>query len=167
VHPSDTATALTALSARLRIAGPGGVRTVPVGAFFVLPEKNVRKENVLERGEIVTDILLPPATEMKSSYRKVRSRGSWDFALAALAVALTFDAAGTVKAARVVLGAAAPTPWRVAGVEKLLVGSKLTPEVAKRAGDEAVKGAEPMARNEYKIALFRGIVEEQLLAMAS
>ncbi|MGE5360237.1 MAG: FAD binding domain-containing protein [Bacteroidales bacterium] len=168
VHPSDTATALTALSARLRVTGPGGVRLVPIGAFFVLPEKNVRKENVLERGEIVTDILLPPAPAgMRSSYRKVRSRGSWDFALAALALAFTFDSAGTVKSARVVLGAAAPIPWRVEAVEKLLVGTRLTPELATRAAEAAVRGAEAMARNAYKIRLFRGIVEEQLLAMAS
>jgi len=167
VHPSDAAVALVALGARARVTGPGGVRTVPLATFFVLPEKNVKKETVLERNEVLTDILLPPAeTGAKSSYRKVRSRGSWDFALASVALALTIDTGGIVKRARVVLGAAAPAPWRAEGAEKAIVGNKLTADTAARAAEAAVKGAETLSQNEYKVALFRGVVEEQLLAMA-
>jgi xanthine dehydrogenase YagS FAD-binding subunit len=167
VHPSDTATALVALGARFRVTGPGGVRTVPAGGFFLMPDRNVRKENVLARGEVVTDILLPPpAAGMKSSYRKVRSRGAWDFAVAALALVVTADSGGTVQSARIVLGAAAPMPWRSDAAEKTLVGSRLNAETARRVAEAAVKGAEAMSQNEYKIALFRGIVEEQLMAIA-
>jgi xanthine dehydrogenase YagS FAD-binding subunit len=167
VHPSDTAVALVALGARLRIAGAAGPRTVPIASFFLLPDQNVRKENVLERREIVTDILLPPAEpRTRSAYRKVRSRGSWDFALASVALVLAFDGIGSVQRARIVLGAAAPMPWRAETAEQVLTGAKLTPETAARAAEAAVKGAEPLALNEYKVALFRGIVEEQVLALA-
>jgi xanthine dehydrogenase YagS FAD-binding subunit len=167
VHPSDTAVALVALGARARVSGPGGVRTVPLGAFFLLPDKDVTKETVLARGEIVTDVLLPAvAPGTKSSYRKVRSRGAWDFALASVALAIGVDSAGVVRQARVVLGAAAPAPWRAEAAEKAIVGNKVTPEVAARAAEAAVAGAQPLSQNEYKLALFRGIVEEQLAALA-
>lgn len=166
VHPSDTAVALVALGARAQIAGPGGSRTVPLASFFVLPEKNVRKETVLEHNEILTDILLPSASTItRSRYRKVRSRGAWDFALASVALALSRDATGVIRNARIVLGAAAPIPWRSEAAEKAIVGSTLSAETAARAAEAAVQGAEPLEQNEYKIALFRGIVEEQLLAI--
>ncbi len=166
VHPSDTAVALVALGARARIAGPGGGRTVPFSAFFVLPDKSVTAETVLARGEVLTDILLPaPDAGMKSSFRKVRSRGAWDFALASVSLALSVDPTGTVKHARVVLGAAAPAPWRAAEAETALVGNTLTADLAARAAAAAVKGAETLSQNEYKVALFRGLVEEQLLAL--
>ncbi len=167
VHPSDTAVALVALGARLRVAGAAGIRTVAIGNFFLLPDKNVKKENILERSEIVTDILLPPVeTRTKSAYRKVRSRGSWDFALASVALVVALDGVGVVTRARVVLGAAAPMPWRAEAAEQALVGAKLTSESAARAAEAAVKGAQPLELNEYKVAIFRGIVEEQVLALA-
>lgn len=168
VHPSDTANALVALDARLRVAGPGGIRTVPAGSFFILPATNVRKENVLQPNEIVTEVLLPPpAPSARSSYRKVRSRGSWDFALASVALVVAADGAGVVTGARVVLGAAAPAPWRAKAAENVLVGRKIDAGVAKDAAEAAVKGAEALAKNGYKLALFRGIVEEQLMGMKS
>jgi xanthine dehydrogenase YagS FAD-binding subunit len=167
VHPSDTAVALVALGARARVSGPGGVRTVPLGAFFVLPDKSVTKETVLERNEILTDLLLPAAPAgAKSSFRKVRSRGAWDFALASVAIALTVDSAGIVKQARLVLGAAAPAPWRVEAAEKVIIASKLTPQLAAQAAAAAVAGAQTLLQNDYKVPLFRGLVEEQLAALA-
>ncbi len=167
VHPSDTAVALVALGARARVAGPAAGRTVPLANFFVPPEKNVTRETVLERNEIVTDILLPPVQAgTKSRFRKVRSRGAWDFALASVALAVHVDASGVVTQARVTLGAAAPIPWRAEGAEKALVGNRLTADVAARAAEAAVAGAQPLSQNDYKVALFRGLVEEQLLAMA-
>ena len=168
VHPSDTAAALVALDARARIAGPSGARTVPLSAFFVLPEKNVTKETVLERNEVLTDILLPaPAPGTRSSYRKVRSRGSWDFALASVAIAAGVDKTGVVEHARIVLGAAAPVPWRAQAAETAIIGKTITAELAARAAESAVQGAETLPHNEYKIALFRAIVEERLLMLTA
>ncbi len=165
VHPSDTAVALVALGARARVAGPGGARTVPFSSLFVLPERDATRETVLARNEVLTDVLLPgPSVGTKSSFRKVRSRGAWDFALASVAIVIWTDAAGLIQQSRVVLGAAAPVPWRAEGTEKAIVGQKLTPQLAAQAAEAAVKGAEPLAHNEYKVALFRGLVEEQLLA---
>lgn len=167
VHPSDTAVALVALGAHARIAGPGGARIVPFSTFFILPRKSVIAETVLGRGEVLTDILLPaPEPATRSSFRKVRSRGAWDFALASVALVVSADSAGTIEQARVVLGAAAPAPWRATEAEKALVGNKLTADTATHAAQAAVKGAETLSRNEYKVALFRGLVEEQLLAIA-
>ncbi len=165
VHPSDTAPALVALGARARITGPAGTRAVALSSFFVTPDKVITKENVLERGEIVTDILLPPAEPgLKSSYRKVRARGSWDFALASVALAVTFTG-DTVQKARIVLGGAAPVPWRVPEAEKVITGKKLTPEVAAQAAEAALKGAEPLEHNAYKVPMFKGVIEEALLGL--
>ena len=91
VHPSDTAPALIAFQAAVRIAGPKGTRLVPVEKFHVLPKVDVLKETVLVPGEIVTEVLLPkPPEGAKSAYRKVRARRSWDFALSGSAIVVSF-----------------------------------------------------------------------------
>ena len=166
VHPSDTAPALTALEARVRVAGPGGSRVVPIGQFFVLPAKDPTRETVVERNEIVTEILLPPAEPgLRSSYRKVRGRGAWDFALAGVALALLMRGT-TVERARVILSGAAPVPWRAQAAEKALVGKALSAETAATAAEAAMQGAEPMEKNAYKIPMFKGAIVESLLALA-
>jgi xanthine dehydrogenase YagS FAD-binding subunit len=166
VHPSDTAPALTALEARVRIAGPGGTRVVPIGSFFVPPAKDPTRETVVERNEVVTEILLPPAEGgLRSSYRKVRGRGAWDFALAGVALALLVRN-GTVERARVVLSGAAPIPWRSEAAEKALVGKPLTAETAGAAAEAAMNGAEPLEKNGYKIPMFKGAIVESILALA-
>ncbi len=166
VHPSDTATALVALGARAVIAGPRGSRTVPLDSFFVLPEQDATKENVLAPGEILTEVVLPaPPADFVSTYRKVRARGAWDFALAGAAVALSFKD-GRVDTARVVLGAAAPVPWRATEAEKVLAGHRLDPKTIGQAAAAAVKGAAPLEHNAYKVAMFRGLVQEVLEGIA-
>jgi xanthine dehydrogenase YagS FAD-binding subunit len=123
VHPSDTAPALMALGASVRIAGARASRVVPMDEFFVQPNVDVRRENVLERNEIVTEILVPrPADGLRSAYRKVRARGSWDFALAGVALALRVRG-GSVVDGRIVLSGAAPVPWRSRAAEAEIVGS--------------------------------------------
>jgi len=162
VHPSDTAPALTALDARVRIVGPKGARIVPVEKFFVLPDDDATKETVLEPGEIVLGVLVPaPAAGTKSAYRKVRARGSWDFATAGLAWAIsTRD--GRVTDARLVLSGVAPVPWRLHAVEKLLLRQRLDAKLVARAAAAAVVGAKPLEQNEYKVPLVRGLIEEAL-----
>ena len=162
VHPSDTATALTALDAIVSIAGPKGTRSVPIQQFFVLPEKDMTHENVLAPGEIVTTISLPaPRAGMVSVYRKARARASWDFALAACAAAITIEQ-GKVTAARIVLGAAAPIPWRVEGAERMLIGRRLDEPTRARVAAAALNGATPLEHNAYKVAMLRGVVSEAL-----
>jgi len=162
VHPSDSAPALIALGASIRIQGPQGVRTVAADAFFVGPDKDVTRETVVNRGELVTEVLLPaPAAGTKSTYRKVRARGAWDFALAGAAVVLAMKE-GKVSAARIVLSGVAPIPWRVAGAERALVGHKPEPKVIAQAASAAAAGAEPMEHNAYKVDLVRGVVAEAI-----
>jgi xanthine dehydrogenase YagS FAD-binding subunit len=166
VHPSDTAPALVALGAKVRIGGPGGARTVPMEEFHVRPAVDVQKETVLEPDEIVTEIIVPPPAEgLRSSYRKVRVRQSFDFALAGVALALQISG-GKVTGGRVVLSGAAPVPWRSTAAEDAIIGKKLDSGTIAQAADAVVKGAQPLKNNGYKIALFRGIIEEQLAAIA-
>ena len=166
VHPSDTAPALVALQASVVIAGPNGRRTVAVENFHVPPAMDYRSETVLESAEIITEIVLPPPAEsLRSSYRKVRARRAWDFALAGVALAIVFGGEQAVDS-RLVLSGAAPVPWRCTGAEEILKGRRLNQERAAMAAAAAVQNAEPMEQNEYKIALFRGLIEQQLLAIA-
>lgn len=167
VHPSDTAPALVALGASVTIAGSNGTRAVPMDDFFLPPTSNITNENVLEPGEIVTEIVLPrPAENLRSSYRKIRARGSWDFALAGVALALRFQGK-RVADGRIVLSGAAPIPWRSTATEAVVVGEVLSPELAARAGDAAMSGASPLRMNGYKIPLFKGLIEEELLAISA
>jgi xanthine dehydrogenase YagS FAD-binding subunit len=164
VHPSDIAPGLVAFEAQAKVTGPQGTRTVPVEKFHVLPSENVEKETVLEQGEIVSDILLPaPPAGTRSSYRKIRARRSWDFALAGVALALTFQG-NKISRARVVLSGAAPTPWRLRHVEEMLTGKSLDAKLAAQAARAAMKNAEPLSRNDYKIPLFEAMLQEQFLA---
>ncbi len=166
VHPSDTAPALVAAGALLRLVGPAGQRTVPVASFFVLPQEDFTRETVLERGEMVREVLLPPPLPgSRSTYRKVRSRGSWDFALVGAAVSVTVRR-GVVEEARIVLSGVAPAPWRAVTAEQALVGQRLALATAARAGAAATVGAAPLSGNAYKVALVRGVVEETLLSLA-
>lgn len=166
VHPSDTASPLVALQATARIAGPKGARSVPVEKLFVLPAVDHTRETVLGPGEVITEVLLPPPLAGgKGLYRKVRARGAWDFALGGVALALSVKD-GKVASASVVLSGVAPTPWRVPEVEKLLAGKPLGAALAAEAAELALKGAEPMSGNDYKVPLVKGAVEEALLALA-
>ncbi|MFA4987753.1 MAG: xanthine dehydrogenase family protein subunit M [Candidatus Brocadiia bacterium] len=166
VHPSDPSPALVAFEATARVVGPKGTRLVPMEKFHVLPAENVEKETVLEPGEIVTEILLPkPAAGTRSSYRKVRARRSWDFALAGVALALAFKG-DKVERARVVLSGAAPVPWRVKEVEEIITGKKLDAPTIAKAAAATVKNAQPLEHNAYKIPLFKAVMEEQLTAIA-
>lgn len=163
VHPSDSAPALMAFDASVRVAGPKGERTIPLEKFFVLPDVDVRKETVLEPGEIVTEIVLPaPPAGVKSSYRKVRARQSWDFALVGVALAVTFRPDRRVDRARVVFSGVAPVPWRSGAVEKAIVGQRLDARTIGRAADAAVAGATPLEKNAYKVPMLKGAVEEAL-----
>ncbi|NJD18287.1 MAG: xanthine dehydrogenase family protein subunit M [Gemmatimonadetes bacterium] len=167
VHPSDTAPALIALNASVAVQGPRGSRTVPLDKFFVLPSVDPTRETVLEQGEVVTEVLLPPpGTGLRSSYRKVRSRRSWDFALVGVALALRKDSGGTVSEARVVFSGVAPAPWRSAATEGVITGQRLTEDVVRRAAEAAVEEADPMPDNFYKVDLLQGIVAQELAAMA-
>ncbi len=165
VHPSDLAPMLVALGALARLAGPSGSRVVPVEKFFVLPEEDFTRETVLEPGEVLTEVVIPlPPKATRTSYRKVRTRGAWDFALVGVALAVSWDGQ-LVRDARVVLAGVAPIPWRAAGADNALRGVRVTPAEAARAAEAAVVGARPLAMNAYKVDLVRNLVRETLRAL--
>lgn len=162
VHPSDTAPALVAIDAVLRIAGPKGRKEVPAEKFFVLPAQDVTRETILEPGEIVAEIALPPPISgVRGGYYKARARAAWDFALVGVASALQLEG-DTIKRARLALAGVAPVPWRIPAAEKELLGKKLESSTITRAAAAAVAEAEPLSGNRYKVALLRGAVEEAL-----
>jgi xanthine dehydrogenase YagS FAD-binding subunit len=166
VHPSDTAPALMALGASVGITGRRGERRVSMDKFFVGPGEDAQKETILEQDEIVTEIVLPaPPQGLKSCYRKVRERQAFDFALAGVALAIQMSGS-KVSAASVVLSGAAPVPWRSEAAEKALIGQELDASTMATAAEAAVKGAEPMDNNAYKVPLFKGIIEEELAKLA-
>jgi xanthine dehydrogenase YagS FAD-binding subunit len=166
VHPSDTAPALVALEAKVTVTGRRGTRQMPLAGFFVLPKTSLVKENVLEPGDVLTEVLLDaPQPGARSAYRKARERASFDFALAGAAIVLSM-AEGKVKTARVVLSGVAPVPWRSPEAEQALVGKPLDAATAEAAATAAVKPAVPLRENAYKVPLVRGILEETLMALA-
>jgi xanthine dehydrogenase YagS FAD-binding subunit len=165
VHPSDPSPALAALGAVCRVSGPSASRSVAVDKLHMPPSEDPRRETVLESDEVITEIVLPaPDATLRSSYRKVRARASWDFALAGIALALVFDG-DTVTSARVFLSGAAPVPWRAAGVEDAVTGNALNDDTIAAAAAASVEGAEPLAKNGYKVDLFKGLVTDQLEAI--
>ncbi len=164
VHPSDVAVALVALQAQFTIAGASAARTVKAEEFFVGPGKSAAKENILLPGEIVTGVQIPPISgKVKCAYRKVRTRGSWDFAQASVAAVVVFEN-DVVRAARIVLGGVAPVPWRAEAAEKLAVGKKLDAVTVAAVADASAAGARPLKDNGYKVAMVKGAVEELLTA---
>jgi xanthine dehydrogenase YagS FAD-binding subunit len=164
VHPSDTAPALVALGAQIKIAGPAGEKTLPLEKFFVLPAADYKRENVLSPGEIVTEIYVPtPKPGSKGFYHKVRERLAWDHAIVALATVVE-SSGGMVRDARVVLGGVAPIPWRARKSEEFLRGKKLDEGIATQAGEIAVEGAKPLKDNIYKVKMAQDLVQRGLLA---
>ncbi len=162
VHPSDTAPALAALGAVCRITGPSGSRSVAVEKLHVPPSEDPTRETVLADDEILTEVVLPPAPAgLRSSYRKVRTRASWDFAVVGVALALAFDG-DQVREARAFLSGAAPVPWRARPLEEAVVGKTLSAATIAAAAKAAVAGAEPLSKNAYKVPLLEGLVTEQL-----
>jgi xanthine dehydrogenase YagS FAD-binding subunit len=168
VHPSDIAPALVALDATFRIAGPSGDRLVPAGEFFTLPTIDSSRENVLTDGEILAEVVLPRrgAASIRSTYHKILDREAWTHAVVSAAVVMDMDQ-GLCRRARIVLGGVAPIPWRLPEVEKMLTGQRVTPELAARAGDAAVNGARPLAKNGYKVPMVRAMVARTIAGLVA
>jgi xanthine dehydrogenase YagS FAD-binding subunit len=166
VHPSDTAPALVALDATFRVVGPAGERMVPAADFFTLPREDASRENVLGADEVLAAIVLPaPRAGMRSTNHKVLDREAWTHAVVSAAIVLQMNDR-ICQSARIVLGGVAPVPWRLPEVEKLLAGQRITPALADKAGDVAVAGARPLAKNGYKVPLTRGMVARTILDIA-
>lgn len=158
VCPSDTATALAALDATLRITGPGGERRVPVGGFYQ------PLGNVLHADEMITEIEVPrPPAGARQVFLKHRVREAVDFAVVSVAC-LVDEEAGVCRNARIVLGAVAPVPWRAVEAEQAVRGNPIDSSVAAAAAEAAVARAVPLSKNAYKVEIAKTLVKRALLA---
>lgn len=167
VHPSDSASALIALDAEVRVRGAAGDRTIPIGEFFTLPTDDHRRENVLAPGELIFGFHLPaPAHGTRSVYLKAMDRKVWAFALVGVAASVTVTD-GTISDARVVLGGVAPIPHRLTAVEDALRGQSPDDGLFTRAAALGLDGAAPLSHNGYKVDLAKALIQRALEAAAS
>jgi xanthine dehydrogenase YagS FAD-binding subunit len=162
VHPSSLAVPVIAYGGKFRVAGPNGAREIDAGEFFQLPNANLYGETVLQPNEIITHVILPAPGQRSAAY-EVRFKQSHDWPLAAASVNLVM-AGSMVKAARIVMGAVAPVPWRVPAAERVLAGKAITDAIATEAANAAVAGARPMSGNKYKIQIAKTAVKRAILA---
>ncbi len=152
-NPSDMNVALAALEATVHVQGTKGTRAVPIGEFHLLPGQTPERETVLEPGDLVTHVTLPPPVAgSKQLYLKLRDRASYEFALASAAVVLIV-ASGRVTRARVALGGVGTKPWRSPEAEAALVGQPAEAASFRRAAEAALRDARPQSENAFKIEL--------------
>jgi xanthine dehydrogenase YagS FAD-binding subunit len=152
-NPSDMNVALAALEATITIHGTGGERKVPIGEFFLLPGDTPNRETVMQPGDLITHVTLPPPrTGARSHYLKLRDRASYEFALASAAIVLDLEA-GKISHARVALGGVGTRPWRSPDAEHVLEGKAPNPEIFAVAASAALRDAKPQSHNAFKIEL--------------
>ncbi len=162
-HPSDMAVAMIALDAIVRVLGPNGERTIPLIGFHRLPGSEPQRDTVLEHGELITAVDLPPLPfATHSHYRKVRDRASYAFALVSVAVAIDVTD-GIVRDLRIALGGVAHVPWRAMKAETVLRGAPVNEETFLRAADAELADAQPLRENAFKVPLARNILVRTLL----
>jgi xanthine dehydrogenase YagS FAD-binding subunit len=165
-HPSDMAVPLAAFDALVHVVGPAGKRTIPLVDFHRLPGDEPERDTVLGDDELITEVELPPlGVAAHSTYRKVRERASFSFALVSLAAALdTTD--GTVRDVRLALGGIAHKPWRASVAEVALRGGPATEESFVRAADIELAQATPLRDNGFKVQIARNLIVQTLLELA-
>jgi xanthine dehydrogenase YagS FAD-binding subunit len=167
-HPSDMAVALAAIGAEVRVTGWEGERTIPIPGLHRLPGDDAQRDTVLEHGELVTAVELEPLAPglaARSTYRKVRDRASFSFAVVAVAAALDVDG-GTVRDCRIALGGVAHGPWRAWRAEESLRGGPATPERFAAAAEAELAQAEPLRDNAFKVPLARNLITTTLASLA-
>ena len=167
-NPSDMCVALAALEATVHIQGPKGSRTVAFGDFHLLPGNTPHRETVLEPGDLITHVTLPPPIAgSKQVYLKLRDRASYEFALASAAVVLTI-ANGNISRARIALGGVGTKPWRAPEAEAALTGKPATDAIFRQAAEAGLRDAKPQSENKFKIELAKRCLTHALrMATAS
>jgi xanthine dehydrogenase YagS FAD-binding subunit len=165
VHPSDMAVAMAALDADVLFEDGSGSHRLSLNDFHRLPDDRPDLDTVLPPGALITAVEMPPPPEGAcSTYRKVRDRASFAFALTSVAAELVVDD-DTVSSARIALGGVAHKPWRARRVEQRLVGSPATSESYRAAADAELEQAEPLRGNEFKVELTRRTIVATLNAL--
>lgn len=166
VHPSDMAVAMAALDAVVNVLGEDGERRVPLREFHRLPGDTPQHDTVIEHGELVTSVELPPLPDgARSGYRKVRDRASYAFALVSAGAVLVTDGQ-RVREARIAFGGLAHKPWRAAHAEEALRGAAPTEENFRRAADAELRHASPLPGNAFKVPMARNTLAALLRELA-
>jgi xanthine dehydrogenase YagS FAD-binding subunit len=162
VNPSSLAPALIALEAKLRLFGPQGWREVIAEEFFVAPLKEGEREYVLKSNEILGEILVPAAGEVRNASYEVREKEALDWPLAAAAAALQMQGSKVVKA-RLVLGHIAPVPWLSKEAGSVLEGKTVNENLAAEAAGVALASSHPLSKNAYKVQLAKVALKRAIL----
>jgi len=162
VHPSDSAPALIALDAKFVIQTPRGERTVDAEDYFLGPEIDITRLNILQPGDLLTAIRIPSTwAGAKFYFEKVRDRNVWDFPLMNVASAMVLSG-GNIGRIRIAVSAVAPKPMRLRAVEDAVRGKPADATTGQMAGNLAVQGAVPLQFNAYKIPLMRNLVKRAI-----
>ncbi|WP_433288137.1 FAD binding domain-containing protein [Pseudonocardia sp. CA-142604] len=163
-HPSDMAVAMTALDAVVRTRRPDGERTIPLTALHRLPGDEPERDTVLEHGELIIAVDLPPPAFAKSRYRRVRGGASYSVAQASVAAALEVTG-GVVRDVRIALGGVAPKPWRATVAEAALCGAPATRASIRNAATAELAAAQPPPGNAFMLPLVRTTMIATLLEL--
>ncbi|QIK41541.1 FAD binding domain-containing protein [Pontivivens nitratireducens] len=154
-HPSDMAVAMRALDAQVEtLRQDGETRQLMLDELYLLPGDRPDRETVLEPGELITAVVLPAPVEGRQTYRKVRDRASYAFALVSTAGIVAVED-GRISRADLAFGGLAPKPWRNAQVEDLLVGEVPSESLFGKAADLLLAEARGFGANDFKIPLTR------------
>jgi xanthine dehydrogenase YagS FAD-binding subunit len=152
-NPSDMNVAMAALEATIHVRGPKGEHSIPIADFHVLPGNTPQRETVLEPGDLITHVTLPPpAPGSRSLYLKLRDRASYEFALASAAVVITVENAKITRA-RIAMGGVGTKPWRSTDAEGEVTGQPATDTVFRKAAEAALRDAKPQSQNGFKVEL--------------
>jgi len=166
-NPSDMCVAMAALEATIHVHGSKGSRAIPMGEFHLLPGATPHRETVLEPGDLITHVTLPPPVAgSKQVYLKLRDRASYEFALASAAVVISIRG-GSVARARVALGGVGTKPWRSPEAEAALVGQPADQANFRRAAEAALREAKPQSENAFKIELAKRCLVHALQTAAT
>jgi xanthine dehydrogenase YagS FAD-binding subunit len=161
-NPSDMCVAMAALEAVIHVKGPKGERDIPFHDFHLLPGNTPDRETVLEPGDLITFVTLPPPVAgSKQVYLKLRDRASYEFALASAAIVINMDG-GNISRARIALGGVGTKPWRAPEAEAVLVGKPASADNFRKAAEAAMKDAKPQTENAFKIELARRCIAHAL-----
>ena len=165
-HPSDMAVAMAALDAFVNVHGPDGERRVPIEELHRLPGDEPQRDTTLEHGELITAVDLPPLDfASNSTYRKVRERASYAFALVSVAAALAVQD-GVVRDVRLALGEVAQKPWRATKAEEALRGEPANEANFRAAANIELEDADPLRDNAFKVPLARNVITRTLLELS-
>lgn len=165
-HPSDMCVALAALDAVVHLSSAGGTRTLPLTELHRLPGDQPQIDTVLEPGELITAVELPAASiAAHSTYRKVRDRASYAFALVSVAAAIELED-GRISDVRLALGGVAHKPWRASRAEEMLRGQVASPDAFRAAAEAELAEAVPLSDNGFKVELAKRTMTAVLAELA-